>query len=268
MKISKNQKTAAIVLGGALILYLLYRWYENNAANSAANTAAAITPTTDTTDPTGTSTGTGSVGGGTTDWSGGAGGTIDSDLQALMAQDASNNSSLLAAIQGTAPTGASTGASTSTGTGTGTGAVAGMVSGPLNALPIAAQIALVHSGLASPSQLGPKAQQVYSHGDTTLAQYATGQKKAAPRGPTKKTATQAQATGAQVRAVGSQIAGYVNHAYKPHKSGSAVAPSHHGPKPAVKPAGTPALDHTTGGTQPHVTPSKAAPHNKTTPKRR
>ena len=260
LKISKNQKTAAIVAGGGLILYLLYRWYQSNAATSAANTStSALTPT----DTSGTGTGTTGAGGtgdatGSGTWAGaGSGGTLDSDLQALMALDASNNTGLLQAIQALQPTAPA-------------GAVQGMISGPLNALPPAAQIALVRAGLASPNQLGPKAQQIYSAGDTTVAQYATGQKQAAPRGPTRKLAATAGLTTAELRTIGSQISGYVNHAYKPHKSGSAVAPSHHGTKPTVKPGKSPALDHQTGGTkpQPHVTPPKATPHNKTTTKRR
>jgi len=265
MKISKNQKTAAIVLGGSLVLYLLYRWYQNNAANTAATSASGqLSPVS--TDP-----GTGATGGGAGDttggtgstsgapgWGGaGSGGTLNSDLQALMAQEAAQNAGLLSAIQGLTPPAAAP-------------AVAGMVSGPLNALPVAAQIALVHAGLASPNQLGPKAQQAYSHGDTTLAQYATGQKKAGPRGPTRKPQVPAGLTTAQLRTIGSQLAGNVNHNYQPHKSGSAVAPSHHGTKPTVKPGAPPALDHQTGGTkpQPHVTPPKTTPHKKTTTKKR
>lgn len=256
LHISKNQKTAAIVVGGSLILYLLYRWYQNNAASSAASTASGQLSPVDT---SGAPTDTGGSG---TSWGGsGSGGTLDSDLQALMAQDASNNAGVLSALAALQPPAPVAAAAASAGS--------AMVSGPLNALPIAAQIALVHSGLADPSQLGPKAQQVYAHGDTTLAQYATGQRRSAPRGPTKKPAPVAGLTTAQLRTIGSQIGGYVAHNYKPHKSGSAVAPSHHGPKPQVKPAHPPALDHQTGGVkppsaQPHVVPPKSTPHKKTT----
>lgn len=243
MTVSPKQKKIALVAGGALVLYLLYRWYENNAANNAAS-AQAGTPLTPTTD------GSGDVGGGATSGGfGGMGGTLDSDLQALMAQDAQNNAGLIAAIQALQPNGTGSGTASSSTTGDTSGT--GMISGPLNALPIAAQIALVQAGLADPSQLGAKAQTVYSHGDTTLAQYATGEKKA-PRGQTSRQSRRVAMTAAEARTLGSQLAGYVNHAYDPHKAGSAVAPSHHGPKPTkakTTPAPRPKAPN-------HVTPTK------------
>lgn len=44
MKLDKNQKTAAAVAAGALVLYLLYRWYTNNQASSS--TTGAVAPDT------------------------------------------------------------------------------------------------------------------------------------------------------------------------------------------------------------------------------
>lgn len=47
MKLDKNQQKIAIIAGGAILLYLLYRWYQGQQANSTAATGVGV-PATDT----------------------------------------------------------------------------------------------------------------------------------------------------------------------------------------------------------------------------